>query len=235
MMFSVRQQLQQQRRISLLFVFALIVLTPLSSVCSQGTNNDAVPVPPTSACDHFDDDLPEECICSERQHHRLVIECLKKFENDTSFLHNDTVGIRADLDICNPAGSQLDIDLIEMNHNISYTVAGVHAGEETNIPIPGWSILVPGLGHVGMDIVVLLAGNPDMLHIKLGLNACAAVHKHIICADAVPGLNMILPWYILQGQYEFGDWCKTTQAEGGLAEDEEESVRGEASAGTVSL
>lgn len=170
----------------------------------------AAPIPgrsknPQSACDRFDD-LPEECVCNELPHHHLEVECLKPFES--SFL-NDTVGILLDFDICNPQGSQLDIDLVERDYNITYTIAGVHAGEENNYPIPGWSIIIPGLGHLGMDVAVSIAGNPDMLAVKVGLNACLVFHTHNICAESVPGLNMILPWYILQGTYSFGDWCET--------------------------
>jgi hypothetical protein len=164
---------------------------------------------PSSPCDRFDN-LPDECICSELPHHHLEIECLKPFESP--FL-NDTVGILMDLDICNPNGSQLDLDLIEMDYNITYTLAGLHAGEDNNYPIPGWSIIIPGLGHVGMDVAVSIAGNPDMLSIKIGLNACLAFATHIICAESIPGLNLILPWYILHGTYSFGDWCETAVAE----------------------
>lgn len=74
---------------------------------------------PASACDRFDD-LPEECICNELPHHHLEIECVKSFES--SFL-NDTVGVLLDFDICNPKGSQLDMDLIETDYNITYTIA----------------------------------------------------------------------------------------------------------------
>jgi hypothetical protein len=162
--------------------------------------------PPVSPCDRFDN-LPEECVCSELPRHHLEIECLKPFQSP---LFNDTVGILMDLDICNAAGSQLDLELIELDYNITYTLAGLHAGEDSNYPIPGWSIIIPGLGHVGMDVAVSIAGNPDMLMIKIGLNACLAFAGHIVCAESIPGLNLILPWYILSGSYSFGDWCETT-------------------------
>ena len=34
--------------------------------------------------------------------------------------------------------------------------------------------------------------------------------QHEVCASQIPGLNTILPWYVLSGTYSFGDICNTT-------------------------
>ena len=182
---------------------ALILLSYSISVVHaeklQGNKNS------TSACDAIHpEDLPEECTCREPGPLSLVIECDKEFN---SMYLNDTIGIKIDLDPCNELGSSMSLDITERNHDIEYTIAGIQAGEEKNIPIPGLSIAVPTIGHMGVDAVVLIAGNPDKLILKVGLNACAVLGQHDVCASSVPGLNTILPWYVLSGTYSFGNVC----------------------------
>lgn len=162
-------------------------------------------------CDHINpDDLPDECSCKDDWPFSLVIECLKEF-NSTYF--NDTIGMKIDLDPCNEDGAKLSLDVTEMKHHIEYPIAGIRAGESKNIPIPGLAMIVPGVGNVGVDVAVLIAGNPDKLRLKVGLNACAQLSTdHQLCASGIPGLSNILPWYILEGTYSFGDVCQNNRA-----------------------
>jgi len=161
-----------------------------------------------SMCEHIrPDELPEECICSEPRPFSLVVECVKAF-NSTYF--NDTVGMKIDLDPCNEDGSKMSLDVTEREHHIDYPIAGIRAGESKNIPIPGLAMIVPGIGNVGLDVAVLIIGNPDMLKLKIGLNACAQTSTdHQVCASSIkiPGISNVFPWYILQGNYSFGDVC----------------------------
>lgn len=150
------------------------------------------------------EELPEECACSEPFPYSLVITCLKPF-NSTYF--NDTIGMKIVINPCDPDGASVSIDVTERNHNIDYPISGIRADEEQDYPIPGLAIVVPGLGHVGMDVAVLVSGNLDSLTLKIGLNACVALAQKTICASAIPGLNTILPWYVLTGTYHFGDVC----------------------------
>ena len=151
------------------------------------------------------DELPEECSCREPHPFSLVIECLKTF--NSTFL-NDTIGMKIDLDPCNEDGAKMSLDVTEKDHNITYTLVGIVAGESKNIPIPGMAMIVPGVGNVGLDVAVLIRGNPDMLKLKIGLNACAQLSTdHQMCASSIPGVSSILPWYILKGTYSFGDVC----------------------------
>lgn len=161
-----------------------------------------------SMCDHIHpDELPEECSCSEPGPFALVIECVKTF-NSTMF--NDTIGMKIDLDPCNDDGAKLSLDVTEKEHQIDYPVAGIRAGESKIIPVPGLSMIVPGVGNVGLDVTVLIAGNPDMLRLKIGLDACAQTStSHLVCASSMPGVSNIFPWYILEGTYSFGEICKS--------------------------
>mmetsp|Transcript_21534 Transcript_21534/g.53403 ORF Transcript_21534/g.53403 Transcript_21534/m.53403 type:complete len:253 (+) Transcript_21534:134-892(+) len=160
----------------------------------------------SSMCEQIHpDDLPEECSCREPGPFSLVIECLKTF--NSTFL-NDTIGMKIDLDPCNEEGAKLSVDVTEKKHQIDYMLAGISAGESKNIPIPGLAMIVPGVGNVGLDVAVLIAGNPDMLRLKIGLNACAQLSTdHQMCASSIPGISSIFPWYILKGTYSFGDIC----------------------------
>mmetsp|Transcript_35129 Transcript_35129/g.64631 ORF Transcript_35129/g.64631 Transcript_35129/m.64631 type:complete len:207 (-) Transcript_35129:332-952(-) len=162
-----------------------------------------------TACDVIHpEELPDECWCKEHGPYGLVIECDKKFK---SRYFNDTIGMKIDVDPCNELGSRVSLDIVEKEHNIDYTITGIRAGEEKNIPIPGLSIAVPTIGHLGVDAAVLIAGNPDHLTLKIGLNACVVVHDKNICASSVPGLNKVLPWYVLSGTYSFGDICDSNK------------------------
>lgn len=154
-------------------------------------------------------DLPQECMCSEPGNYHVVVQCIKPF-NHTHL--NDTIGMKLDLDICNNEGSSISLDVTEKNHNIDYPIEAVRAGEEKNIPIPGLSILVPPVGSLGVDVTVLIMGNPDILMLEVGLNACLETPHHEICASSIPGLNTILPWYILNGTYSFGNACDSLES-----------------------
>jgi hypothetical protein len=156
------------------------------------------------------EDLPEECFCREPGPLSLVVECVKVF-NNTYF--NDTIGMKIDVDPCNKEGSRVSVDVTEKDYNIDFPISGIRAGEETNIPIPGLAIMVPAVGHVGVDLAVLVTGNVDSLTMKIGLNACAALATKQLCASAIPGLNLILPWYVLQDTYSFGDICENATKE----------------------
>jgi hypothetical protein len=163
-----------------------------------------------SLCDHIrPDELPKECSCREPGPYSLVVECLKTF-NSTYF--NDTIGMKINVDPCNRDGSRVTLDITEQEHNIDYPITGIRAGEANNIPIPGLSISVPTIGHVGLDAAVLITGNPDSLTLKIGLNACIQLPgSSLLCASSIPGLHKILPWYVLSGTYSFGDICSNNR------------------------
>mmetsp|Transcript_3602 Transcript_3602/g.5461 ORF Transcript_3602/g.5461 Transcript_3602/m.5461 type:complete len:199 (+) Transcript_3602:142-738(+) len=158
-----------------------------------------------SLCDRLDPEkIPPECTCEEAGNFHIVVDCTKSFDSD--YLNN-TIGMKVDLDVCNSKGSSVTLDVTEQNHQIDFPIETVRAGEAKKFPIPGVSVIFPGAGSLGLDAAVLIAGNPDMLILKIGLDTCLHVHTHEICASSVPGLNTVLPWYILGGTYSFGNIC----------------------------
>jgi len=170
---------------------------------------DQPPPPSPSACDRIHpEELPEECTCREGHGpHSLVIECLKPF-NNTFF--NDTIGLKLVVEPCNELGSSVSLEVTDTKHNIDFPISRIRAGENKIIPIPGLSVMVPEVGHVGIDAVVYIAGNPDLLLLKVGLDACLAVRHRFVCAESLPYLNGTLPWWVLSGTYRFGDMCNST-------------------------
>jgi hypothetical protein len=120
--------------------------------------------------------------------------------------------MKINIDPCNRDGSRITLDITEKEHNIDYPITGIRAGEANMIPIPGLSIAVPTIGHVGLDAAVLITGNPDSLTLKIGLNACVQLPTTgLLCASSIPGLHTILPWYVLSGTYSFGDICNNNR------------------------
>jgi hypothetical protein len=153
-------------------------------------------------------DIPKECVCTEPAPVSAVIACTKTFRHE---YFNDTIGMAVNLLPCDPEGAKLTVDITELKYGIDYTVAGVKAGETKNFPIPGLSIIVPTVGHLGVDVSVYIGGNIDSLRLKVGLNACAVLgDDHSVCASSVPGLNQILPFWVLKGTYSFGNVCNST-------------------------
>ena len=76
-------------------------------------------------------------------------------------------------------------------------------------------MIVPGVGNVGLDVSVFIAGNPTLLRLKVGLNACAQLSTdHQVCASSIPGLSTIFPWYVLKGTYNFGGICESKSGAG---------------------
>jgi hypothetical protein len=109
-----------------------------------------------SLCEHLrPDELPKECSCREPGPFDVVVECTKTF-NSSYF--NDTIGISINLLPCDPNGSKVSLDVTEKTHGIDFPITGLRAGEAKNIPIPGLSIAVPGVGHLGVDAAVLITG-----------------------------------------------------------------------------
>lgn len=186
---------------------ALFSVTPTSEARLQSPDHSlqVTDPAPSSACVVVADDLPEECSCTEPHAYSVVMECVKVF--NSTFL-DDTIGLKVVLDPCDPVAARLSIDVTEQNYNIDYPIDQITAGVERNYPIPGMNVHVPYVVNLGLDVDVLVEGNLDALTLKLGLNACAGVSTRQMCAGDIPLLNDILPWWVLDGTYSFGDYCE---------------------------
>ena len=199
----------------LLLVVLLLLLLPAQPATATAT---ATATASEDLCERIGD-LPPECACrdgpavaAEYGPLSLVVECLRPFD---SSLFNDTVGLSLLVQPCSDPGSSVSLNVTDLDRSIDYTVAHVGAGEREVYPIPGLSIGVPSLGHLGVDAVILVQGNPDRLTLNVGMDACLAVGRRHVCAEAVPALADVLPWWILKGTYTFGHICEGGDGGGG--------------------
>lgn len=203
----------------LLLSFLLLMLnvtaahaTRATTLLLRGFPKQGKPSNHTSFCSRIHpEDLSSDCSChdgnassSSEGPLSFVVECKRVFD---SSIFNDTLEIKMVVAPCDARGSSISLDIVELKHNLVYKVEDIRAGDEVNLPIPGVSVVVPGIGHIGIDAAVLISGNPDELTLKVGVNACLAIRDKQVCASDIPGLDRILPWWILSGTYTFGDIC----------------------------
>ena len=195
----------------LLAVLLLLLLPAQPATAAATATATATATASEDLCERIGD-LPPECACrdgpavaAEYGPLSLVVECLRPFD---SSLFNDTVGLSLLVQPCSDPGSSVSLNVTDLDRDIDYTVAHVGAGEREVYPIPGLSIGVPSLGHLGVDAVILVQGNPDRLTLNVGMDACLAMGRRHVCAEAVPALADVLPWWILKGTYTFGHICE---------------------------
>jgi len=120
-------------------------------------------------------------------------------------LDGDKIGIRLDVKPCAEPEAYVNVAVTEANHNLSYSIAGIKAGQEEDIPLPGVSIDIPKVGNAGVDVAVELGGNLDALTISVGVDACVGVGPKEVCGHALA--PKLLPIWLLEGTFHFGSLC----------------------------
>lgn len=152
-----------------------------------------------SLCSIVADDLPSYCNCTD-------LDLGATLTCSVDMLDIETVGVEAILAPC-ATTAHMDLDIFETDLGINHTIAGVSAGEEKDIPIPGLDIDIPVVGNAGVNVAVEFGGNPSEVHVKLGLDACIdlpIVGEH--CGSAV---TSELPIWLLSGTYDFSSICSS--------------------------
>ena len=84
-----------------------------------------------------------------------------------TFSHADIVQTR-----CAAAPAFFDYDFLVLGRSVAK--GDVRAGETTEVPIPGLSVVAP-VGSVGVVAAVQLGGNIDRVSLKLGIDACGEI------------------------------------------------------------
>ena len=79
----------------------------------------------------------------------------------------------------------------------------ITAGEVEDIPIPGVSVDIPGLGEAGLVMSAEIDGNIDALTMDLGLDACVDVVGFLTCASTVDPVDF--PIWLLESTFDFSD------------------------------
>merc|ERR1712151_472621 len=101
--------------------------------------------------------------------------------------------------------AHLDLVVTESTHGVNFTLAGIEAGQEQDIPIPGLSVAIPKIGNAGVDVSVELDGDLEDLKMEVGVDACAEIAKHKVCGST---LTKHLPFWVLHGHYRFSHFCE---------------------------
>lgn len=145
-----------------------------------------------SVCDELV--LSGNCTCDDLPGPVASVKCpVEVFEQ--------TVYVGMDVEPCRKP-ARIDMTVSWESGQYSFTVLSTDDVEE--IPIPGLSLYIPGVGDVGMDVAVGFSGNVDELTVKVGLDACVAVLGQRLCGNS---LTHTLPIWIAQGTVSLGDMC----------------------------
>merc|ERR1712151_519286 len=102
----------------------------------------------------------------------------------------------------------VDVRITEEAHDIRFQLAAIRAGKEVRVPVPGLSVGVPSGPNAGVQLRVFLNGSPSSLQTLVCLGACAQVGFFWLCGSQ---LTAELPICLLEGRYDFSDFCEETQ------------------------
>jgi hypothetical protein len=151
-------------------------------------------------CDRIRGDLSPSCVCRNANLGGTV-DCIIAVQGGDDF------GLRMNFKPCDKEG-HADMVVTEKKIPIDYRLAGIAAGQEQDIPVPGLSLGIPGLADAGVDVSVLVAGNVDNMDLHVGVTSCARICGLFkVCGDK---LTPFLPVTVLHGKYHFSDVCKPT-------------------------
>jgi len=117
----------------------------------------------------------------------------------------DKLGLELAVKPCALPEAYIDLAATESLHNLSFSLAGIKAGQEESFPLPGVSIAIPKVGNAGLDVVVELGGNLDNLTIEAGFDACLGVGGKEVCGEKLA--PELLPLWLLKGTFHFASIC----------------------------
>ena len=134
-----------------------------------------------------------------------------RIECDVDLLGLDTVGLAMDSQPCGHPVTG-DIEITEKDIGIDFKVASLGAGTDDTIPIPGFSIGIPGTPlNAGVDIDIRIDGGPSDLSIDFGLNACVDIWIGKLCGSDIPGISGVLPVWAFKIQHiDFSSVCPSS-------------------------
>ena len=115
----------------------------------------------------------------------------------------DTVGVVLDMEPC-AVPMYYSFTMTDADSGISYSTE-FDVGVEEAIPVPGVSVVVPGLGTAGVYMDTLINGNIDSLTIDIGIDACATLFYDLTCASTVDPTDF--PIWLLESTFNFGSVC----------------------------
>lgn len=152
--------------------------------------------PNSQICEDVAPYLPSECECSD-------VDMGFHASCSVNFLEVDTITVEADVIPCSsPAHADLVVSDSELG--IRHEFAGISAGEQYQLAVPGLSLDVPLVGTVGVVMDVTLNGDISEFDVELAVDACAGVGSEKECgAD----LTSYLPISLLSHEFDFSNLC----------------------------
>lgn len=158
-----------------------------------------------SICEVLDLDS-RYCKCTDMAGQQILADCEVPLKI-AALNFSDSFGAKILASPCTDPAS-LSIDVVERDLAIDVPIEKIVAGTELLVPIPGLSFNLPDVGQVGLDVDIALHGDIDELSVKIGLNACVAAGGTQMCGQDIPGLDNVLPIWIVNGDYSFGHVCE---------------------------
>ena len=146
--------------------------------------------------------MPSFCSCSDKDL-GAIAEC------NVNVMGLDTIGVKADFEPC-AQPLHVDLEVTESDLGIDYPIAGLTAGEDNEIPIPGLSWSIPIVGGADAMMAVKIDGNLDALQLSIGVDACATVLGFKECGS---DLTSDLPINLINAQFDFSNLCAAKREE----------------------
>jgi hypothetical protein len=115
----------------------------------------------------------------------------------------DTVGVVLDMEPC-ALPMYYSVEVTEADASVDYKIE-LAADQDEEIPIPGVSVVVPGLGEAGLYVDASIFGNVDSLEMHIGLDACADLYGLESCASTIDPIDF--PIWILDATFNFSAVC----------------------------
>lgn len=149
--------------------------------------------------------IDKNCKCvdtayTEDKQKGIEIQCIRYVK-----LIDDHIGWKLKIQPCTePMNIHLTLHGDKLIHDLD--LPGIKANIAHSFPIPGASAFIPGadwLGQVGLTIPVTISGNPSELSIQVGIDACAKILGHGVCASNLPLLNKLFGAHIGPGMDAF--------------------------------
>merc|ERR1712066_618358 len=108
-------------------------------------------------CQIIDRHLPASCNCTD-------VKLGGSVNCKIGIIDADRFGLQLDVMPCDKEAAHVDIAVTESTHHVNFTVAGIEAGTEEDIPIPGLAVGIPKIGNAGVVVAVKVQGDLDNFH-----------------------------------------------------------------------
>merc|ERR1719345_556598 len=166
----------------------------LKSLSKNATNATSVL---DDMCSVIAYDLPSECQCQAGGNGQFEVQC------QVDFMDVDEIGLTGSFAPC-AQEAEAEFEVTESDLGIDWTKS-YEAGEAEEFPIPGLTVGIPILGTAQVELAVELDGDASALTVSLGLDACIVSYFGTKCGS---DLTSELPYYALNEQYDFSDYCQ---------------------------